>query len=88
LKICETQANGHHVVAKVQPISFALFESLVFDGGADGLETRSLVERILSHRSPKARYTVGMPGQRIVAPLKRLLPQRIIEWLFRRVIET
>jgi len=38
-----------------------------------------LVERILSHRSPKARYTVGMLGQRIVAPLKRLLPQRTFE---------
>jgi hypothetical protein len=47
-----------------------------------------LVERILSHRSPKARNTVGMPGQRIVAQLKRLLPQRIFEWLFRRVIES
>jgi short chain dehydrogenase len=33
-----------------------------------------LVERNLSHRRPKARYTVGMLGQRIVAPLKRLLP--------------
>ena len=30
-----------------------------------------LVERILSHRRPKARDTVGMLGQRIVAPLKR-----------------
>jgi hypothetical protein len=27
-----------------------------------------------------------MLGQRIVAPLKRLLPQRSFEWLFRRVI--
>jgi NAD(P)-dependent dehydrogenase (short-subunit alcohol dehydrogenase family) len=33
------------------------------------------VDRILSHRRPKARYTVGMLGQRIVAPLKRLLPR-------------
>ena len=45
-----------------------------------------LVERILSHRSPKMRYSVGMLGQRIVAPLKRFLPQRIFEWLFCRVI--
>ena len=28
-----------------------------------------LVERILSHRSPKARYTAEMLRQRIVAPL-------------------
>jgi hypothetical protein len=45
-----------------------------------------LVERILSYRSPKARYTVGMLRQRIVAPLKRLLPQRSFEWLHCRVI--
>jgi hypothetical protein len=45
-----------------------------------------LVERTLSHRRPKARDTVGMLGQRIVAPLKRLLPQRSFEWLLRRVI--
>lgn len=45
-----------------------------------------LVERILSHGSPKMRYTVGPLGQRMVAPLKRLLPQRIFEWLFCRVI--
>src|ERR1700730_9996555 len=47
-----------------------------------------LVERILNHRRPKVRYTVGMPGQRIVPPLKRLLPQRIFEWLFRHVVES
>jgi hypothetical protein len=42
-------------------------KAFVFDGGADGLETRTrLVERILSHRSPKARTTVGMLGQRFV----------------------
>jgi hypothetical protein len=45
-----------------------------------------LVERILSHRSPKARYTVGMLRPRIVAPLKRLLPQRSFKWLLRCVI--
>jgi hypothetical protein len=45
-----------------------------------------LVERILNHRSPKMRYSVGMLGQRILVPLKRFLPQRIFEWLFCRVI--
>jgi NAD(P)-dependent dehydrogenase (short-subunit alcohol dehydrogenase family) len=39
-----------------------------------------LVERILKSDAPQLRYTVGMFGQRIVVPLKRLLPQRLFEW--------
>ncbi|HVN86192.1 MAG TPA: SDR family oxidoreductase [Candidatus Binatia bacterium] len=39
----------------------------------------ALVERILRSRSPKLRYSVGMIGQRIVVPLKRLLPQSLFE---------
>ena len=45
-----------------------------------------LVGHVLSHRSPKMRYSVGMLGQRIMALLKRFLPQRMFEWLFCRVI--
>ncbi len=43
-----------------------------------------LVERILRHPNPRARYTVGMYSQRIVVPLKRFLPQRLFEWFLRR----
>lgn len=39
-----------------------------------------LVERILKTGAPPLRYTAGMFGQRIVVPLKRLLPQRLFEW--------
>jgi len=45
-----------------------------------------LVAHILKQRRPKTRYSVGMLGQRIVVPLKRLLPQRFFESLFRLVI--
>ncbi len=45
-----------------------------------------LVEHILSHPAPKSRYTVGLLRQRIISPLKRILPQRIFEWLFCRFI--
>jgi hypothetical protein len=41
-----------------------------------------LVGHILKQRRPKARYSVGRLDQRIVVPLKRLLPQRMFEWLF------
>ena len=45
-----------------------------------------LVERILCSDSPSARYSIGMLGQRIVVPLKRLLPQRVFEWALSRVL--
>lgn len=38
-----------------------------------------LVERILQMPNPATRYSVGMLAQRIVVPLKRLLPQRLYE---------
>jgi NAD(P)-dependent dehydrogenase (short-subunit alcohol dehydrogenase family) len=45
-----------------------------------------LVERILRTGAPPLRYTVGMFGQRIVVPLKRLLPQRLFEWTLSKVL--
>ncbi|HSP96662.1 MAG TPA: SDR family NAD(P)-dependent oxidoreductase [Candidatus Dormibacteraeota bacterium] len=45
-----------------------------------------LVERVLRDPSPALRYSVGMLGQRIVVPLKRLLPQRLFEWALRRAL--
>jgi NAD(P)-dependent dehydrogenase (short-subunit alcohol dehydrogenase family) len=38
-----------------------------------------LVAKVLALRSPKPRYTVGLLGQRIVAPLKRLLPGKLFD---------
>jgi NAD(P)-dependent dehydrogenase (short-subunit alcohol dehydrogenase family) len=46
----------------------------------------TLIESILKSPRPRMRYTVGMMGQRIVVPLKKLLPQSLFEWLFRLVI--
>jgi hypothetical protein len=45
-----------------------------------------LVERILRDPSPQLRYSVGMLGQRIVIPAKRVLPQRVFEWVLSRVL--
>jgi NAD(P)-dependent dehydrogenase (short-subunit alcohol dehydrogenase family) len=45
-----------------------------------------LVERILNDPNPKFRYPIGQWGQRIVVPLRRVLPQRAFEWLFCQVI--
>ncbi|MBX7057869.1 MAG: SDR family oxidoreductase [Leptospirales bacterium] len=38
-----------------------------------------LLARIVESRSVRLRYTVGMPGQTIVAPLKKLLPGRLFD---------
>jgi NAD(P)-dependent dehydrogenase (short-subunit alcohol dehydrogenase family) len=45
-----------------------------------------LVERILRDPAPRLRYSVGMLGQRIVIPLKRILPQRLFEWALSRAL--
>jgi NAD(P)-dependent dehydrogenase (short-subunit alcohol dehydrogenase family) len=45
-----------------------------------------LVERILADPSPRLRYSAGMLGQRVVIPLKRLLPQSLFEWALIRVL--
>ena len=45
-----------------------------------------LVERILRDPSPRLRYSVGMLGQRIVIPLKKLLPQRLFEFALSRAL--
>ncbi len=45
-----------------------------------------LVEKILRSHNPRLRYSVGMLSQRIVVPCKRLLPQRLFEWLLCRVL--
>jgi hypothetical protein len=38
-----------------------------------------LVAKVLALRSPKPRYIVGRLGERIVAPLKRLLPGKLFD---------
>lgn len=45
-----------------------------------------LVVRILRDPSPRLRYSAGMLGQRIVIPAKRLLPQRVFEWVLSRAL--
>ena len=45
-----------------------------------------LVERVLRSDAPSARYSIGMLGQRIVVPLKRLLPQRVFEWALSKAL--
>jgi NAD(P)-dependent dehydrogenase (short-subunit alcohol dehydrogenase family) len=43
-----------------------------------------LVDRILSDPNPRTRYAVGMFTQTMVVPLKRILPQRVFEWMARK----
>jgi NAD(P)-dependent dehydrogenase (short-subunit alcohol dehydrogenase family) len=43
-----------------------------------------LVARILNDPNPRTRYAVGMFTQTMVVPLKRILPQRLFEWMARQ----
>jgi NAD(P)-dependent dehydrogenase (short-subunit alcohol dehydrogenase family) len=45
-----------------------------------------LVEKMLRTPKPRTRYSVGLLSQRIVVPCKRLMPQRMFEWLLCRVL--
>ena len=45
-----------------------------------------LVEKVLADLSPKPRYTVGLLGQRIVVPLRRLLPGKLFDAIVGKAI--
>jgi len=45
-----------------------------------------LVEEILNTERPKLRYAVGLRQQLLLVGAKRLLPQRLFEWAFIRVM--
>jgi NAD(P)-dependent dehydrogenase (short-subunit alcohol dehydrogenase family) len=47
-----------------------------------------LVERILSSGNPRLRYTFGQTLQSLVPVLKRLLPQRFVQWAFCQIYKT
>jgi short-subunit dehydrogenase len=50
------------------------------------LAVARLVARVLRARSPKLRYSVGRWAQRIVIPLKRILPQSWFEWILSKAL--
>jgi NAD(P)-dependent dehydrogenase (short-subunit alcohol dehydrogenase family) len=45
-----------------------------------------LIDKILRTSNPRTRYSIGMWSQRIVVPCKRLMPQRLFEWLLSKVL--
>jgi NAD(P)-dependent dehydrogenase (short-subunit alcohol dehydrogenase family) len=49
--------------------------------GHDPAAIARLVERIIANPSPKLRYTVGPPFQRLSPRLKAVFPHKLTEWL-------
>ena len=79
----EAESNGAYQAA------FAKFKAQQEkdESGAPTPEpVAQLIERILRDPAPRLRYSVGMLGQRIVIPLKRVLPQRLFEWVLCRAL--
>ena len=55
------------------------------ENGSDPAVFAALVEKLIATREPKARYLVGAADQKAAAALKRLLPYRVFERLFRAI---
>lgn len=49
--------------------------------GHDPAHIARLIERIISNPSPKLRYTIGPPFQRISPRLKAIFPHKLTEWM-------
>ncbi len=49
-------------------------------GGGDPAAVARLVLRVLGHPSPRLRYTVGNPFQRLAVHARAVLPGRLFEW--------
>jgi|GEM_PF-5414818 len=47
-----------------------------------------LINKVISKRSPRLRYTVGKVSQRIAVPLKIILPTRLFESLILNFFQT
>lgn len=61
------------------------------EGGTDPEAVARVVLRILRHRDPRLRYTVGKPSQRLAVLARRMLPGRLVEWgimRYYRVLES
>ncbi len=80
------------IVAPPDSVHRASFEKLMRRRGAQGKSAPTpepvarLVARILDDPRPKTRYAVGMWSQLLLVPAKRLLPQRLFEWGFARIM--
>jgi len=69
--------------------SFAHFlqKRETFEARAETAEpVAALVEKILNDPAPRLRYVVAMPGQGLLPLLRRLLPQGVYEFCFRRLL--
>lgn len=51
--------------------------------GDDVMKIAQLVQRIIQSPAPGLRYPIGKPMDLLAAKIKKLIPQRIFEWLIR-----
>lgn len=49
--------------------------------GQDPIRIAQLIEKIIAKKNPRLRYVVGAFDQKLAAFLKRLLPQKIFDWI-------
>ncbi|MCJ7802519.1 MAG: short-chain dehydrogenase/reductase, partial [Candidatus Marinimicrobia bacterium] len=51
------------------------------NAGQDPILIGKLLNQIINKPNPKLRYTVGAFDQKLAAMLKRLLPNRLFDWI-------
>ncbi len=76
------EARASDVYRERAERAIAIMESDERSGSSPGQVAR-LLERIIRARHPRVRYVVGDLSQRMMAALRRLLPDAVIEWAIR-----
>lgn len=79
----ETPASSHYAAALAKVAAAQAADEA--KAPPPDLVARKL-ERLLNAKSPMLRHVVGAPGQTIVVPLKRFLPQRAFELVLRQAL--
>lgn len=85
--------SGRHVCQGAGPSSAyaAAFDHMLKTvenderNGASPELVAHLLERIIRHPAPRPRYRVGSAMQKTAAVLRRVLPDRLFEWIFMKV---
>lgn len=65
---------------------FEKAKAIIIKGEHDGAEVdriARLVAQIIKNPKPRLRYSVGKPLDLLAAKIKKLIPQRVFEWLIR-----
>ncbi|MGL1884875.1 MAG: SDR family oxidoreductase [Reichenbachiella sp.] len=86
-----TAIGDHRIISELHPEQNSPYHynldktlEIISKGELEGdnpIKIAKLVEKIIHKKNPKVRYSIGKPLDVAAAKLKRLLPQKVFEWL-------